>query len=74
MILSGSPMTLPQRQLADLKVLETINESMSIYKCPESSSAISSTALFGLAPHGSHDADHGFPGVGDVHAAEASEA
>lgn len=70
-ILSGNPMTVPQRQLADLKVLETINESVSIYRCPESSSAISSPALFELTLHGSYDADHGIPGVGDVHGAPA---
>jgi len=33
-ILSDNPMTVPQEQLADLKVLETIKEGVSIYKRP----------------------------------------
>ena len=33
-ILSDNPMTVPQKQLADLKVLETIKEDVSIYKRP----------------------------------------
>ena len=66
-ILSDNPMTVPQERLAELKVLETIKEGVSIYKRPESSAAISSPALFGLAPHRSHDTDHGIAGVRDVH-------
>jgi predicted amidohydrolase YtcJ len=33
-ILSDNPMTVPQEQLAELKVLETIKEGVSIYKRP----------------------------------------
>ena len=66
-ILSGNPMTVPPERLADLQVLETIKEGVSIYKRPEGSAAISSPALFGLASHGAHEADHAIAGVKDLH-------
>jgi predicted amidohydrolase YtcJ len=66
-ILSDNPMTVPPERLADLKVLETIKEGVSIYKRPEGSAAISSPALFGLASPGSHETEHGIAGAKDVH-------
>ncbi len=66
-ILSDNPMTVPQERLAELKVLATIKEGASIYQRPEDSAAISSPALFGLAPHGLHDTGHGIDGVRDMH-------
>ena len=66
-ILSDNPTTVPPETLADLTVLETIKEGVSIYKRPEGSAAISSPAMFGLAPHEPHDADRGIAGVKHVH-------
>jgi len=66
-ILSDNPMTVPPEQLADLKVLETIKEGVSIYKRPAGSVAISSPAMFGLARQDPHDTQHGIPGVKHVH-------
>jgi hypothetical protein len=66
-ILSDNPMTVPPEQLADLKVLETIKEGVSIYKRPAGSVAISSPAMFGLARPDAHDTQHGIPGVKHVH-------
>jgi predicted amidohydrolase YtcJ len=53
-ILSDNPMTVPQEKLADLKVLETIKEGVSIYKRPTKVSAISSPAVFGITLNNPH--------------------
>ena len=66
-ILSDNPVTVPPEQLADLKVLETIKEGATIYKRPEDSAAMSSPAVFGLALHDSHHAEHGISGVEHLH-------
>ena len=47
-------MTVPQEKLADLKVLETIKEGVSIYKRPTKVSAISSPAVFGITLNNPH--------------------
>jgi len=66
-ILSHNPLKVPSQQLADLKVLETIKGGVSIYKRPEGSAAISSPALFGLSPLGSHDAQDSIGELEHVH-------
>jgi predicted amidohydrolase YtcJ len=47
-ILSENPMTIPEDQLADIKILETIKEGVSIYKRPANEGSISSAAMFGI--------------------------
>jgi len=47
-VLSGNPLTVPEDQLDDLKVLETIKEGVSIFRRPDKSSALSSPAMFGV--------------------------
>jgi hypothetical protein len=64
-ILSDNPLTVPQDQLDDLKVLETIKEDKSIYQRPAGESALSSPAMFGLTLHDGYD--HAMPGVQPVH-------
>ena len=61
-ILSENPLSVPEGQLADLKVLETIKEGKSIYKRPSGEIAISSPALFGITRHGEHGFQHTAPG------------
>ena len=61
-ILSGNPLSVPEGQLADLKVLETIKEGKSIYKRPSGEIAMSSPALFGITRHGEHGFQHMAPG------------
>jgi len=64
-ILSDNPLTVPQDQIADLKVLETIKEGKSIYKRPVGEAALSSPAMFGLTMHDGHV--HAVPRVKPVH-------
>ena len=47
-VLSDNPLTVPEDQLDDLMVMETIKEGVSIYLRPEKLSAISSPAMFGV--------------------------
>ncbi|GAG16431.1 unnamed protein product, partial [marine sediment metagenome] len=47
-ILSDNPLAIPEDQLDDLKVLETIKEGVSIYRRPDKQSALSSPAMFGV--------------------------
>lgn len=55
-ILSDNPMTVPEEQLASLKVLETIKEGVSVYKRPIETAAVSSPAVFGRALNERHAA------------------
>jgi predicted amidohydrolase YtcJ len=48
LVLSDNPLAVPEEQLDDLKVIETIKEGVSIYRRPEKISAISSPAMFGV--------------------------
>jgi predicted amidohydrolase YtcJ len=66
-ILSDNPMTVPQDQLDDLKVLETIKEGQSIYKRPAEDRALSSPAVFGLTLNNRYGSEHMLPGVNSVH-------
>lgn len=47
-VLSGNPLEIPEEELADLKVMETIKSGVSIYKRPEGLSELSSPAMFGI--------------------------
>ena len=47
-VLSDNPLAVPEDQLEDLKVLETIKEGVSIYRRPNKVSAVSSPAMFGV--------------------------
>ncbi len=47
-ILSDNPLTVPEDQLDDLKVVETIKEGVSIYRRPDKQSSLSSPAMFGI--------------------------
>jgi predicted amidohydrolase YtcJ len=47
-ILSANPMTIPEDQIADIKVLETFKEGVSIYQRPTDEASISSAAMFGI--------------------------
>jgi predicted amidohydrolase YtcJ len=64
-IVSDNPLTVPEDQLADLKVLETIKEGKSIYQRPAGETNLSSPAMFGLTLHDEYD--HAMPGVQPVH-------
>jgi len=66
-ILSDNPLTVPEDQLADIKVLETIKEGKSIYQRPAGEATLSSPAMFGITRHAGHDAEHTMPGVKHVH-------
>ena len=55
-VLSDNPMTVPEDQLDDLKVLQTYKEGVSVYKRSEAAAGISSPAMFGLTPHPPHPA------------------
>ena len=66
-ILSDDPLTVPQDALADIEVLETIKEGVTIYRRPEEpAAAVSSPAVFGLTHHGAHAAKSGAFGVQPV--------
>jgi hypothetical protein len=47
-VLSDNPLAIPEDQLDDLKVLETIKEGVSIYRRPDKLSSLSSPAMFGI--------------------------
>lgn len=47
-ILSANPMMVPEDQIADINVLETIKEGVSIYQRPADEASISSAAMFGI--------------------------
>lgn len=68
-ILSENPMMIPEEQLVDIKILETIKEGVSIYKRPANAASISSAAMFGITlnefePH-VHDKDSIYAVYGD---------
>jgi predicted amidohydrolase YtcJ len=65
-ILSDNPIKVPQDRLADLKVLETIKEGVSIYKRSAQSEGIASPAMFGVTLSKSHGACHRIPGFKPV--------
>ena len=65
-ILSDNPVTVPQDQLADIKVLETIKEGVSIYKRAAQSDGISSPAIFGVTIDKSYGVCHGIHGYKPV--------
>lgn len=65
-ILSDNPLTVPEDQIAVLKVLETIKEGTSIYTRPADGAALSSPAVFGLTLHDGHGPEHAIPGVKHV--------
>ncbi|MCP5167368.1 MAG: amidohydrolase [Pseudomonadales bacterium] len=50
-ILSDNPLTVPEDQLAEIKVLETIKEGKSIYRRPAGDVALATPALFGITRH-----------------------
>ena len=71
-ILSDNPLTVPEDQLDDLKVLETIKEGVTIYTRPEETASISSPALFGTTlnedlhyGHAHEDSSYYSPVCGD---------
>ncbi len=56
-ILSDNPLTVQQDALADIEVVETIKEGVTIYRRPEAPTAsVSSPAVFGLTQHRPHAA------------------
>lgn len=58
-ILSDNPMTVPEDQIADIKVLETIKEGVSIYQRPDQEASLSSPAMFGITLNDfESEADH----------------
>ena len=65
-ILSDNPLTVPQDQLDDIKVLETIKEGTSIYTRPADGTVLSSPAMFGLTLNDGHGPEHAIPGVKHV--------
>jgi predicted amidohydrolase YtcJ len=62
-ILSDNPMSIPEDQLDELKVLETIKEGRSIYKRPAKGTVLSSPAMFGVTTHEGHGPEHTMPSV-----------
>jgi predicted amidohydrolase YtcJ len=66
-ILSENPLTIPEDDLADIKVLETIKEDKSIYKRSAKAAALSSPAMFGITKYVGLDAEHPMPGVKAVY-------
>jgi hypothetical protein len=62
-ILSDNPLAVPQDQLADIKVLETIKEGKSIYQRPAGEANLSSPAMFGLTRHDGHGLEYAVPGM-----------
>jgi predicted amidohydrolase YtcJ len=57
-ILSDNPLTVPEDQLDDLKIMETIKEGVSIYRRPDKQSALSSPAMFGITLNNSQRIGH----------------
>jgi cytosine/adenosine deaminase-related metal-dependent hydrolase len=66
-ILSDNPLTVPQDQLDDIKVLETIKEGTSIYTRPVDGTVLSSPAKFGLTLNDGHGPEHAMSGVTPYH-------
>jgi predicted amidohydrolase YtcJ len=70
-ILSDNPMTIAEDQIADIKVLETIKEGVSIYQRPANAASAPSTAMFGItlndfeAEEHSHDEESIYAVYGD---------
>ena len=56
-VLSENPLKIDENKLADIEVLETIKEDVSIYKRPSEQASISKPALFGIT------LDHGDRGM-----------
>ena len=65
-VLSDNPMTIPEDQLDDLKVVETIKEGVSIYKGPDNVSSLSSPAMFGITLNEADCVGHGHGGGAPV--------
>ena len=65
-ILSDNPLTVPEDQLADLKVMQTIKEGESIYQRAADETTLSSSGLFGVTRHGEHFAEYTMRGVSAV--------
>ncbi|HEY8569619.1 amidohydrolase, partial [Microbulbifer sp.] len=59
-VLSDNPLTVPEDQLADLKVMETYKEGVSVYKRDTATALAPSPAMFGvtLPNTNTHDAHH----------------
>jgi predicted amidohydrolase YtcJ len=57
-ILSDNPLTIPEDQLDNLKIVETIKEGVSIYRRPDKLSSLSSPAMFGVTLSPSHCISH----------------
>jgi hypothetical protein len=66
-ILSDNPMKVPEDQLDDLKVLETIKEGKSIYRRSNEGAVLSSPAVFGLRVNEQHGSTQAVPGLKHVH-------
>jgi hypothetical protein len=66
-ILSGNPLTVDESELADLVVLETIKEDVSIYSRPDGVASRVSAALFGVTRSQLHDHHHPFAGGEALH-------
>jgi predicted amidohydrolase YtcJ len=66
-ILSDNPMSIPEDQLDELKVLETIKEGRSIYKRPAKGTVLSSPAMFGVTTHEGHGPEHTMPSLKPIH-------
>ncbi len=64
-ILSDNPLTVAGDKIADIQVLETIKEGISIYQRPVGEAALSSPAMFGLTLHDEHQ--HALPAGQAVH-------
>ena len=62
MILSDNPLTIPEDQPDDLKIVETIKEGVSIYRRPDKLSSLSSPAMFGVTLSPSHCIHHDHAG------------
>jgi predicted amidohydrolase YtcJ len=61
-VLSDNPLAVTEDQLADLKVMETIKEGVSIYRRTDNLSAVSSPAMFGVTLNESQCSGHAHGG------------
>ncbi len=66
-ILSDNPLTVPEDELDDLEVLETIKEGKSVYQRPAGEVALSSPARFGITSHERHGPEPNMPLVRPAH-------